>query len=203
MRTSSGSTRAAIEIKGTADQIADRVRAEIEDGRLEPGAELNQVDLAARFGLSRIPVREALRQLVAEGYVTYRPNKGAKVAGAVSPDEIQEILEIRECLETRLMDHAVGELTAETLREAAEALDALNRATTAPQVQGAHARFHSILFHPARRPRMSAIINGWRFRLLAHPDADGAGLGHRHQHFSGFRRRPADTHSLPADSRAP
>jgi DNA-binding GntR family transcriptional regulator len=174
MRVSNKGSQAALEIKGTAEQIADRVRTEIEEGRLVPGAPLNQVDLAARFGLSRIPVREALRQLVAEGYVTYRPNKGANVVSAVSPEDVQEIIEIRECLEARLMDRAVERLTAETLDEAAEALNALNRAATAQQVYGAHQRFHTLLFQAAQRPRMAAIINGWRFRLDARPDADGA-----------------------------
>ena len=174
MRTSNQGGQATLEIKGTAEQIADRVRTEIEEGRLVPGAPLNQVDLAARFGLSRIPVREALRQLVAEGYVTYRPNKGASVVSALPPEDVQEIIEIRECLEARLMDHAVEKFTAEALAEATEALEFLNHATTAKQVQGAHQRFHTLLFQAAQRPRMAAIINGWRFRLDAQPDADGA-----------------------------
>src|SRR5690242_1083760 len=66
MHKSNDREEAALEIKGTAEQIADRVRAEIEAGRWAPGTPLNQVDLAARFGLSRIPVREALRHLAAE-----------------------------------------------------------------------------------------------------------------------------------------
>src|SRR2546422_6002822 len=74
-------------ITGTADQIAARIRGEIESGKLPPGTPLNQVALADRFGLSRIPVREALRYLTAEGYLDYRPNKGAVVAGAVIPGE--------------------------------------------------------------------------------------------------------------------
>jgi DNA-binding GntR family transcriptional regulator len=161
-------------IKGTAEQIADRVRVEIEEGQLAPGAPLNQVDLAARFGLSRIPVREALRHLAAEGYVTYRPNKGASVVSAGSVRDVEEIIEIRECLEARLMDHAVEKLTPEMLDEAAAALEVLNRARTAKQVHGAHQRFHTLLYRAAERPRMEEIINGWRFRLDALPDADGA-----------------------------
>src|SRR5262245_58185810 len=87
-----------LQIKGTAEQIADRVRMEIEEGRLAPGAPLHQGDLAARFGLSRIPVREALRQLSAEGYITYRPNKGANVVSALDPEDVEEVIEIRESL---------------------------------------------------------------------------------------------------------
>ena len=174
MRRANEVGRAPFPIKGTAEQIADRVRAEIEEGRLPPGAPLNQVDLAARFGLSRIPVREALRHLAAEGYVTYRPNKGANVVSPASADDVAEIIEIRECLEARLMDHAVERLTPEALEEAAEALDALNRARTTQQMQGAHQRFHTLLYRAAERPRMAEIINGWRFRLDVLRDVDGA-----------------------------
>jgi DNA-binding GntR family transcriptional regulator len=165
--------RTSLEIKGTAEQIADRVRMEIEEGRLAPGAPLNHADLAAQFGLSRIPVREALRQLAAEGYVTYRANKGANVVTAVPPEDVQEIIEIRECLEGRLMDRAAVRLTADALDEAAEALSALNDATKAQDVHGAHQRFHTLLFQAAERPRMAAIINSWRFRLDAHWGDDG------------------------------
>jgi DNA-binding GntR family transcriptional regulator len=174
MRKSIESERAELQIKGTAEQIADRIREEIEEGRLAPGASLNQVDLATRFGLSRIPVREALRHLAAEGYVTYLPNKGANVVSAMSAADIEEIIEIRECVEARLMERAVEKLTPEALDEAAEALHALNRAKTARQVDGAHQRFHTVLYRAAERPRMAEIINGWRFRLDVLPDTDGA-----------------------------
>lgn len=162
-----------VEVKGTAEQIADLVRSEIEEGRLAPGAPLNQADLAARFGMSRIPVREALRHLAAEGYVTYRANKGANVVSAMRPEELEEIFEIRECLELRLMDHAVDLLTPEVLNEASEALDAFHRGRTHRELHGAHQRFHAILFRAAQRPRMAAIIQSWRFRLDVDPDVDG------------------------------
>jgi DNA-binding GntR family transcriptional regulator len=166
------SSHGHFEIKGTAEQIADRVRMEIEEGRLAPGAALNQVELAGRFGLSRIPVREALRQLAAEGYVTYRANKGAVVVSALAPQEAEEIIEIRECLEVRLMDLASARLAAEDLREAEDALAAMNQAKSPHEIQGAHQRFHTILFHAAQRPRMAAIINSWRFRLDVHSGED-------------------------------
>jgi len=174
MNASIENREALLEIKGTAEQIADQVRMEIEEGRLAPGAPLNQAQLAARFGISRIPVREALRHLAAEGYVTYRANKGANVVSALAPVDLEEVLEIRECLESRIMERAAVSLTPEVLAEASEALDALNRARTAAQLQGAHQRFHTILFRAAQRPRMAAIINSWRFQLDAHPDVEGA-----------------------------
>ena len=164
-------SRADPSILGTAEQIAARIRAEIERGALAPGASLNQVALAARFGLSRIPVREALRQLAAEGYLSYPPNKGATVAGVLPLDESLEIIEIRECLETRLMADALPRLTPETLRNASRALTDYESAGAA-EVFGAHQRFHSILFEAAERPIMAGLINGWRFRLDVRPRED-------------------------------
>src|SRR5262249_41868482 len=101
-----------------------------------------------------------------------RPNKGAVVAGALSVDETLEILEIREVLETRLMVHAVSRMTPQTLADATESLNALNRAGP-DEVAGIHQHFHTILFRAAHRPRMAGIINGWRFRLAPQPDLDG------------------------------
>ncbi len=153
-------------IKGTSEQIAERLRGEIERGSLAPGTFLNQVALAGRFGLSRIPVREALRQLNAEGYVTYRPNKGATVVGAMSPRDLEEIFEIRMCVESRLMDHVVRHCTRAVLEQADDALRAMNRiATGKAEMRGQHQRFHTLLFEAAHRPRMTAIVNDWRFRL--------------------------------------
>ena len=98
--------------------------------RCRPGTPLNQIELSAqRFGLSRIPVREALRSLEAEGYLTYRPNKGAAVAAPPSAAGALEILEIRECLELRIMQHVVRQVTTDVIDRASDALRAMNRAT--------------------------------------------------------------------------
>ncbi|HEX3369354.1 MAG TPA: GntR family transcriptional regulator [Candidatus Cybelea sp.] len=151
------------QIRGTADQIADRVRAEIESGALAPGSPLNQMELAERFGLSRIPIREALRGLEAEGYLDYRPNKGAVVSARPNTDEVREIVEIRECLEERIMRHAVAAMSDAVLARAGEALKAMNRAADETQVRGAHERFHKLLFDAANRPRTAQVIGAWRF----------------------------------------
>ena len=174
MRPSTPEGLVPLEIKGTAEQIADRVRRDIEEGRIPAGAPLHQANLAVRFGVSRIPVREALHHLAAEGYVVYRANKGANVVAGAAPEEIDEIIEIRECLESRLMRRAVDRLTPEALAEAATALETLNRGRTLEELHGAHQRFHTLLFHAAQRPRMTAIVNSLRFRLHVRPDVEGA-----------------------------
>jgi DNA-binding GntR family transcriptional regulator len=150
-------------LKGTADQIADRVRAEIESGALAPGSQLSQLQLAERFGLSRIPIREALRQLQSEGYLIYRPNKGAIVSTLPTGEGLAEIVEIRECLELRIMEHAVRQYTPAIAARASDSLKAMNRASSEAAVRGAHERFHQVLFDAASRPKMAALINDWRF----------------------------------------
>jgi len=79
-------------------RVAAHLRAEIIGGKLTPGERIMQEELAARFGSSRLPVREALRILESEGLVTLRPNSGAWVA-QIDPQECIDIYKIRECVE--------------------------------------------------------------------------------------------------------
>jgi DNA-binding GntR family transcriptional regulator len=81
------------------DAIVDGIRDMILDGRLKPGARLRQDELADTFGVSTMPIREALRQLQAESLVVFRPRRGAIVA-RLSVSDYKEIYLIREALET-------------------------------------------------------------------------------------------------------
>jgi DNA-binding GntR family transcriptional regulator len=84
--------------QGTAPEtIAAALRADILSGATKPGALLRQEELAARFAMSRIPVRDALRLLEAEGLVTIATNRGAQVS-RLSCSEVAEIYHLR-CLQ--------------------------------------------------------------------------------------------------------
>ena len=80
------------------DIVAQRIREMILSGQLNPGDRLQQDELADTFGVSTMPVREALRRLQAEGLVDFRPRRGATVA-QISLSEYEEIFRIREALE--------------------------------------------------------------------------------------------------------
>ncbi len=110
-------------------------------------------------------MREALRSLEAEGYLTYRPNKGAVVAGVPPALEMLEIIEFREVLEVRLMEHAMRNADEDVIARAAEAMHEMNRARDEASLRGSHERFHSVFFGAAKRPLMANIVNSWRFRL--------------------------------------
>lgn len=83
----------------TAQQMVEEsLRRAILDGTIPPGQKLNQHELAAAYGVSRVPVREALRILEAEGLVIFHPHRGAVVAG-LSAEEVEELYAMRVGLE--------------------------------------------------------------------------------------------------------
>src|SRR5512139_2694750 len=106
-----------------AQRVADRIRDAIVRGALPGALPLRQAELAAQFGVSPIPLREALRQLEAEGFVTLHPYRGA-VVSTTSVAEAREITELRTMLDTRALRLAFPKLTPATLRRAEELLNA-------------------------------------------------------------------------------
>ena len=97
-----------------ADAVCARLADDIVLGELAPGSRLDEVMLAQRYGVSRTPVREALKQLAITGLVVYRPNRGALVA-EMTPDQLDAMFE------------AIGELEAACVRHAAVRMDDAER----------------------------------------------------------------------------
>jgi DNA-binding GntR family transcriptional regulator len=100
----------------TSDDIVDALREAISQGRFKDGEELNQVTLARSFGVSRVPVREALRQLQAEGLVSSQAHMRTVVTG-LSLDRVLEVLDLRAMLETYLLERAATRLSPSDLDE--------------------------------------------------------------------------------------
>ena len=118
---------------------------------------LRQENLAQHFSVSRIPVREALRQLESEGWIVLERNRGARVS-TLSADEVREIYEIRASLEVTALRLAAPRHTPQSLDRAAAILRAAHEADRSLHVQ--HNReFHLALYAPAGRPRLSALID--------------------------------------------
>lgn len=143
--------------RSTPDLIADALREAILRGIFQEGQSLRQDEIAAQFGVSRIPVREALRQLEAEGLVTLQLNRGATVS-ALSPAEAQEICEIRSALETTAIQLAIPQLTESDLEKATLILDTTNQTTDAARWATLNWEFHATLYTPANRPRLLTMI---------------------------------------------
>ncbi|WP_322411659.1 GntR family transcriptional regulator [Microbacterium invictum] len=97
-------------------RVAERVREGIVQGTFPPGTRIRQEDLAEQFGASRVPVREAIRQLEYEGLITVVPNSGAWVA-RLTLAECEEIYRMRERLEPLLLGYSAPLLTSQAIAE--------------------------------------------------------------------------------------
>jgi len=145
------------------DYIADALRAAINNGQLEDGAVLNQVELAEHFGVSRVPVREALRRLEAEGLVDASAHRRAVVSG-LSPDRVAEIYELRGLIEGHLGEKAVPHVDRRRLAT----LSALNREMRDVRDHQRwlelNREFHETLYEPAGRPAALELLQSLRQR---------------------------------------
>ena len=99
-----------------ADDIAVLIEEAIVSGELEPGSVLRQEQLSERFGVSRTPVREALRRLAALGLVSFVPNRGVRVR-TLSHDELEQAFLVRAELEALVTEIAAAKLTEDALAE--------------------------------------------------------------------------------------
>ncbi|MBW4612712.1 MAG: GntR family transcriptional regulator [Desmonostoc vinosum HA7617-LM4] len=143
--------------RSTPDLIADALREAILRGIFQEGQSLRQDEIATQFGVSRIPVREALKQLEAEGLVTLHLNRGAMVS-VLTAKEAQEICEIRSALEVKAMELAILNFSQSNLEKAAVILEATDQATDAGQLANLNWEFHATLYTSADRPRLLTMI---------------------------------------------
>jgi DNA-binding GntR family transcriptional regulator len=157
----------------TADTIARALRGEIRAGLLVPGQVVSQSELARRFGVSRIPVREALAQIAAEGHIIERRNRRPVVA-ELNTQRIDEILNIRQALETLATRKAVRLSTDDAIEKAREILRKITKSRGRSLI-GKHEAFHSALFACADMPYTVDLIN--RHRLIDSRDADAQARG--------------------------
>jgi DNA-binding GntR family transcriptional regulator len=143
--------------KSAPEMIRDGLREAILTGVYDEGQQLRQDELAVQFGTSRIPVREALRQLESEGLVELQVNKGAVVKG-LSIEDVLEMLDIRIALECRALKLAIPNMAVEDL-DAAESILAEYESSTNPATWGElNWQFHWTLYLPCQRQRLLALI---------------------------------------------
>jgi DNA-binding GntR family transcriptional regulator len=149
--------------RGSPQLIADALRAAIIQGKLTPGEALRQEQLASHFSVSRIPLREALRQLESEGWIEFLPNRGARVSG-LSAAEVAEIYEIRASLECTALELALPRHTSETWRTVEAALRRSQREGQHSRYASRNRDFHVALYEPAQRPKLLSLIDSLHSR---------------------------------------
>jgi DNA-binding GntR family transcriptional regulator len=126
------------------DAAYDQIRALVLSGDLAPGARLGQVELAERFGISRTPIREALRRLSGEGLVDFHPNRGFRVAD-LGLDAVLRRLEVRAIVEPGIARLAAQRRTAEDLKALRQAIARETNARSAGAAHDASRDFHVAL----------------------------------------------------------
>lgn len=143
------------------DAIADVLRAEILSGRLPPASPLREVHVAGELGVSRAPLREALRLLQDEGLVERRPFKGAVVA-TVTADEVRAMAVVRQRVEPLAVQLGLPALRADDAAELRAAVTALADVTADGDMAGsieAHLAVHRLLYE---RSGNSVLVDMWR-----------------------------------------
>jgi DNA-binding GntR family transcriptional regulator len=156
--------------KTRAAAVADELRRMIRSGELAPGTPLRQDHLAAQFGVSSTPVREALTTLARERLVRHDPHRGA-VVYPPTPADIRENFEIRLALEplaTRLAAEHRADDTAAHLRELLRPLDAAVADADPDAYAAADGAFHRAIFAAAQRPLMLEMIESLRDAAAAY-----------------------------------
>jgi DNA-binding GntR family transcriptional regulator len=171
----------------TGAALAQRLREAIDAGRWQPGELLRQEQIAAEYGVSRIPVREALALLQSEGLLEIAHYRGARVSRPQA-GEIDELFDLRLMVEGDLLARALGRHDQRSLRELARLEDKLEDADNRLGWISGDIAFHEALYGPAERPRSLAL-----FRQLRAPidrfNAQALGPGARKQGWADEHRQ--------------
>ena len=147
-----------------SEVVLEFLRASIADGSLEEGEPIRQDDVARLFNVSKIPVREALKRLEAEGLVAFHRNRGAVVTRLTEP-EIAEIFEVRAILESSAIRLAVPAMTEATLARAQALADSFEAEADVGRWAALNWQFHSSLYEDAGRPFLVGTIRSVNDRL--------------------------------------
>lgn len=144
-----------------AAAVVERLREKILSGELHEGEQLRQDAIAAEFQISRIPVREALSHLAAEGLIKIVANRGA-IVPALSPEEIGELFETRAVLECYMLRQAIPHLREEDFKRAEDILAQFEKSLEDDSETKSWGHwnwlFHSALYAPANRPAMMGFV---------------------------------------------
>ncbi|MGW6959974.1 GntR family transcriptional regulator [Streptomyces chartreusis] len=167
------------------ERVLATLRQDIIAGRLLPGDRLVERELADRFGVSRVPVREAIRALVAEGFVHFETPRRT-VVRRLSPADVKELFELREALEVYAAGLAASRATPEDLADLRELLRAAASATEAgdaEKITDINTRFHNRILAMAGNSLLTSVMEpvDGRLRWLTRQNEEWPQLLTEHQ----------------------
>ena len=153
--------------KPLRELVCENIRQAIIDGTFSPGERLMEIQLADEMGVSRTPVREAIRKLELEGFVVMIPRRGTYVAD-ISIKDITEIYEIRISLDVLAAGLAAERITDEELATLNGYLVEISKhvpGMNMDKIVELDSAFHDVLYHASRNERLESIINNLREQL--------------------------------------
>jgi DNA-binding GntR family transcriptional regulator len=154
--------------KPLREVVSETLRQAIKDGILKPGERLMEIQLADELGVSRTPIREAIRRLELEGFVVMVPRRGTYVAD-ISLKDIAQVFEIRGALEELAAGLAAERITDEELETLERMMVEINEYIEQgafDKIVDTDVRFHDVLYHASRNTRLVDILNNLREQML-------------------------------------
>ena len=149
------------------DVVFNTLREAILKGELKPGERLMEIQLAQKLGVSRTPIREAIRKLELEGLVVMIPRKGAEVA-KITEKSMQDVLEVRRALEELAIQLACGRITKEEIAVLENNANEFKKTTkTKDLVEMAEAdeAFHAVIYNATKNDKLIYILNNLREQM--------------------------------------
>ncbi|MFJ9147602.1 GntR family transcriptional regulator [Streptomyces sp. NPDC102270] len=150
--------------RGLADEVADRIREAIFNGAYAPGEQLREVELSGELGVSRGPVREALRLLEREGLVHCAWHRGTTVT-TLSAEDVAELDSLRGALEDLAVRQVIAHASDEDLASIAKTADMMERAGDAHEMVRLDIAFHDAVFAAAGHRRLADAWDGIRCQV--------------------------------------
>ena len=149
------------------DVVFNTLREAILKGELKPGERLMELQLAAKLGVSRTPIREAIRMLEQEGLAVTIPRKGAEVAKMTEKD-MEDVLQIREALDELAAKIACEQISEEQLEELVATMHEFEESTKTDNVKKiaeADVKFHVIIYQSTGNPKLVNMVNNLREQM--------------------------------------
>jgi len=149
------------------DVVFNTLRQAILRGELKPGERLMEIQLANKLGVSRTPIREAIRKLELEGLVLMIPRRGAEVA-EITEKSLRDVLEVRSALEELAVDLACDRITGEDvdkLREAAQEFKEVSKSADVTALAEADVKFHDIIYFATENQRLIQLLYNLREQM--------------------------------------
>ena len=149
------------------DVVFNTLRQAILRGELMPGERLMEIQLANKLGVSRTPIREAIRKLELEGLVLMIPRKGAEVA-EITEKSLRDVLEVRRALEELSVQLACEKITKEEIRElerVAKEFQQVVKSSDITEIAEVDVRFHDIIYTATDNQKLIQLLNNLREQM--------------------------------------